>query len=357
MTITIGDRKIGAEHPTYFIADIAASHDGELGRAIELIHLAAEAGADAAKFQNFTAGEIVSDRGFKELGGKLSHQASWKKPVTEVYADASIPHDWTPTLKKACDEAGIHYFSSAYDFVAVDMLEPYVPAYKIGSGDVDWLEMIEYTASKGKPMLVATGAATLGEVVDAVEAVRRHTDELILMQCNTNYTASSDNFEHLNLNVLKAYSTIFPEVVLGLSDHTSGHASTLGAIALGARAVEKHFTDDTNRDGPDHKFSMDPKAWREMVDRARELELALGNALKAVEPNERETVIVQRRSVRARRPIAAGKVITRDDLIVLRPAVKGAVSPSQVTDLVGLEAKRSMEEDEVIHWSDVAELN
>lgn len=354
MTVVIGDREIGPDYPTYFIADIAASHDGELDRAIHLIHLAAEAGADAAKFQNFTASEIVSDRGFRELGGKLSHQATWAKPVTEVYKDASIPHDWTPQLKKACDEAGIHYFSSAYDFAAVDMLEPFVPAYKIGSGDVDWLEMIEYTATKGKPMLIATGATTLGEVVDVVEATRRHTNQIILMQCNTNYTASSDNFRYLNLNVLKSYSTLFPDVVLGLSDHTAGHASTLGAIALGARAVEKHFTDDTSRDGPDHKFSMDPATWREMVDRTRELELALGNTLKQVEPNERETVIVQRRAVRARRNIAAGAVLTRDDLIVLRPAVAGAVSPAQVGELVGLEAKHALDEDEVIRWSDVS---
>lgn len=351
---TIADREIGSDRPTYFIADIAASHDGELDRAVQLIHQAAEAGADAAKFQNFTATEIVSDRGFAQLGGKLSHQASWSKSVVEVYADASIPHEWTPVLKRACDEAGIHYFSSAYDFAAVDMLEPYVPAYKIGSGDVDWLEMVEYTAGKGKPMIVATGASPLDDVIAVVDAVHRHTQDFVLMQCNTNYTASHDNFNFLNLDVLKSYAVLFPDVVLGLSDHTPGHASTLGAIALGARVVEKHFTDDTEREGPDHKFSMDPVSWRDMVDRSRELEAALGSTLKRVEENERETVIVQRRAVRTRAALPAGHVLTRDDLIVLRPATPGAVSAAHVADAVGKTLSRALEADDAVLWSDLA---
>jgi sialic acid synthase SpsE len=354
VSFTIADRQIGPDQPTYFIADIAASHDGSLDRAVDLIHLAADAGADAAKFQNFTANEIVSDRGFAELGGKLSHQATWTKSVVEVYADASIPHAWTPTLAQACAEAGIHYFSSAYDFAAVDMLTPHVPAFKIGSGDVDWLEMVEYTAAKGKPMIVATGAATLSDAIAVVDAVHHHTQDLVLMQCNTNYTASLENFNYLNLNVLKAYSVLFPDVVLGLSDHTPGHASTLGAIALGARVVEKHFTDDTGREGPDHRFSMDPVTWREMVDRSRELEQALGSTQKRVEDNEHETVIVQRRAVRARHPLPTGHVLTRDDLVVLRPATPGAVPASKVAEAIGRTVRRPIEADEAVRWSDLA---
>jgi N-acetylneuraminate synthase len=354
MSFQIAGREIGPDQPTYFIADIAASHDGSLDRAIDLIHLAAEAGADAAKFQNFTASEIVSDRGFADLGGKLTHQATWTKSVVEVYQDASIPHEWTPTLKKECDAAGIHYFSSAYDFAAVDMLEPHVPAYKIGSGDVDWLEMVEYTAAKGKPMIVATGAATLADAIAVVEAVQRHTQDLCLMQCNTNYTASHDNFHYLNLDVLKTYAVLFPGVVLGLSDHTPQHASVLGAIALGARVIEKHFTDDTNREGPDHRFSMDPVTWREMVDRSRELEDALGSTLKKIEDNEKESIIVQRRAVRARHDLPAGHVITRDDLIVLRPVTPGAVPASKVHEAVGRRLARPLAADEAVRWTDFA---
>src|SRR5512140_514853 len=156
MEIQIGNHTIGEDHPTYFVADIAANHDGSLERAKYLIRLAKKAGADAAKFQNLRAPEIVSDYGFKNLGGQQSHQAAWKKSVFEVYAGASIPFEWTPQLKATCDEVGIDYFSAPYDFNAIDMLDPYVPAYKIGSGEISWPEAIERMASKGKPVLLAT---------------------------------------------------------------------------------------------------------------------------------------------------------------------------------------------------------
>ncbi|MCJ7811225.1 MAG: N-acetylneuraminate synthase family protein, partial [Dehalococcoidia bacterium] len=274
--IQIADRRVGSDHPTYFIADISANHDGDLERAKKLIRLAAEAGADAAKFQNFRAAKIVSDYGFRTLGGQISHQASWRKPVFEVYQGASIPFEWTPELKATCDEAGIHYFSSPYDFEAVDMLDRHVPAHKIGSGDITWLEILRHIAGKGKPVLLATGASDIGDVQRAVHTILALNRELVLMQCNTNYTASLENYDHIHLNVLKTYAVMFPEVVLGLSDHTHGHATVLGAVALGARVVEKHFTDDMTREGPDHPFSMTPDAWRDMVDRTRELERAMG---------------------------------------------------------------------------------
>lgn len=352
MNIDIAGRAIGEDQPTYFIADIAASHDGELSRAVELIHLAAEAGADAAKFQNFSAEKIVSDRGFRELGG-LSHQAQWSKSVFEVYQDASIPHEWTPTLKAACDEAGIAYFSAAYDLGAVDMLEPYVPAYKIGSGDITWLESLDYTARKGKPMLLATGAAGLAEVVDAVDTIRASNHELVLMQCNTNYTASPENLKFLSLRVLSSYAALFPDVILGLSDHTPGHTSVLGAVALGARVVEKHFTDDTGREGPDHAFSMDPATWREMVDRTRDLEAALGDTVKRVEQNEVETVVVQRRGVRAARALTAGTVLTREDLVVVRPATPDLVPANRLGELIGQRLRRDLEADEGVRAFDL----
>ncbi len=164
MDVKIGKHTIGEDHPTYFIADISANHDGDLERAKLLIRLAKEAGADAAKFQNFRAAKIVSDYGFTAMKGQVSHQANWKKSVFQVYSDASIPFDWTPVLKEECDKVGIDYFSSPYDFEAVDYLDPFVPAHKIGSGDVDWLEMLEYIARKGKPVIVSSGAADIGDV-------------------------------------------------------------------------------------------------------------------------------------------------------------------------------------------------
>ena len=264
MEFKIGSHTVGGDHPTYFIADISANHDGELERAKMLIHQAKEAGADAAKFQNFRARQIVSDYGFRTMGSQLSHQSTWKKSVFEVYQDASIPFDWTPILKEECDKVGIDYFSSPYDFEAIEMLDPYVPAYKIGSGDITWLEALERMARAGKPVILATGASTIGEVQRAAHTILAINPQLVLMQCNTNYTASLENFDHIHLRVLNTYRTMFPEVVLGLSDHTSGHATVLGAVVLGARVVEKHFTDDTSRIGPDHPFSMTPQTWKDI---------------------------------------------------------------------------------------------
>jgi sialic acid synthase SpsE len=348
--VRIGERLVGEGHPTYFIADIAANHDGDLERARHLIHLAAEAGADAAKFQNFRAETIVSDMGFRRLGSQQSHQAGWKKSVFEVYAEASIPFDWTPELAAACREAGIDYFTAPYDMAAVDDLASYMPAIKIGSGDVTWIEIIEHIAAQGKPVLMATGASDIGDVQRAMDALRRHTREIVLMQCNTNYTGSLENLRHVHLNVLRAYAAMFPDVVLGLSDHTPGHATVLGAVALGARAVEKHFTDDTGRVGPDHGFSMDPGMWRDMVDRTRELEAALGSPEKRVAENERETVVLQRRCVRAARAIRAGDQITRDMLTVLRPSPAGSVQPYDIDRVVGACALVDLAEGEELTW-------
>ena len=146
MDIRIGKHMLGKNQPTYFIADIAANHDGDFERAKKLIGLAKECGADAAKFQNFQAPKIVSDYGFKSLGGQQSHQAKWKKSVFEVYKSASVPFEWTEGLKKECDKVGIDFFSSPYDFEAIDMLDSFVPAYKIGSGEIDWLEALQYSS-------------------------------------------------------------------------------------------------------------------------------------------------------------------------------------------------------------------
>jgi len=353
MEIQIGTHKIGENYPTYFIADIAANHDGDLDRAKLLIRLAKEAGADAAKFQNFRTPKIVSDYGFRNMNSQVSHQASWEKSVTEVYQDASIPFEWTPILKEACDQVGIDYFSSPYDFESTDMLDPYVPAYKIGSGEIDWLEALERMARLGKPVLIATGAADIADVQRAVHTILAINPQLVLMQCNTNYTASPENFDHIHLNVLKTYHTMFPNVILGLSDHTSGHATVLGAVALGARVVEKHFTDNNQRVGPDHKFAMNPETWTDMVARTRELERALGSPDKVVAENEQDTVVVQRRCLRAAREIKAGEVITREMIEVLRPATKGAILPSQLELVIGTKALEDMPFGKELRWTDL----
>ena len=351
--LNIAGKLIGRDHPTYFIADIAANHDGDLKRAIALIKLAAEAGADAAKFQHFKANTIVSDIGFKALGGQRSHQSNWGKSVFDVYQDASVDLGWTPALKEACDKAGITFFTSPYAPDLVDAVDPYVPAYKIGSGDITWLEIIEHIAAKNKPYILATGASTMDDVQRAVQVALRVNPQLALLQCNTNYTASLENFKYIQLNVLRTYREMYPDIVLGLSDHTPGHATVLGAVALGARIIEKHFTDDTKRPGPDHAFSMDPKSWREMVECTRELENALGTGLKTVEANEAETVILQRRGIRLKADLAQGAALTREALVVLRPCPADALPPHEIGKVVGRKLRRPMKAGDHLQWNDI----
>jgi len=354
MNIKIGEKNVGDKYPVYFIADIAANHDGDLNRAKELILLAKESGADAAKFQHFKANKIVSDFGFKNLNkDQLSHQAKWGKSVFEVYKDAEINRNWTEELYNHCQEVGIHFFSSPYDFDAVDMLEQYMPAYKIGSGDITWSEILVKIAQKNKPVLLATGASSLSEVKEAMETIEQYNNKIVLMQCNTNYTASLENFKYISLNVLNTYKSLYPDVVLGLSDHTLGHTTVLGAVALGARVVEKHFTDDNNRVGPDHAFAMNPRTWREMVDRTRELENALGSSIKKVEDNEKQTVVLQRRCLRATQDLPKGKLITSDDFEALRPAPEGAVKPSQLKLIIGKKLRRDLKYGEHLTMEDV----
>ena len=353
MEIRIGSHKIGLNQPTYFIADIAANHDGDLERARMLIHLAKEAGADAAKFQNFRASQIVSDYGFRHMRDQVSHQAAWKNSVFQVYQEASIPFQWTPVLKEECDRAGLDYFSSPYDFEAIEMLDPFVPAYKIGSGEIDWLEALERMALKGKPLILATGASTIGEVQRAVHTILRHNPQLVLMQCNTNYTASQDNFNHIHLNVLKTYAAMFPDVILGLSDHTHGNATVLGAVTLGARVVERHFTDSNEREGPDHKFAMDPHAWSDMVTETRLLERALGSPDKFIAGNEKDTSIVQRRCLRAARDIRNGETLFREMIDVLRPATPGGIKPSEIDQVLGTRALSDIPAGKELRWTEL----
>ena len=310
--------------------------------------------ANAAKFQNFKAETIVSDHGFKNLGGQLSHQKSWGEDVFSVYKKASINLDWTEQLKDECSRCGIDYLTTPYDLTMLDYLDEYVAAWKIGSGDIDWLEMIQALVNKNKPLIIATGAASFEEVQRAMKVAQQSIYPVVLMQCNTNYTGSLENFKYINLNVLSTYRANFPEAILGLSDHTPGHTTVLGAIVLGARVVEKHFTDDVSREGPDHKFSMDPHSWREMVKYSRELELALGDGIKKVEGNEIESKIVQRRALRASKDLPSGSILCKEDIVALRPCPEGGLAPSQISDLVGKSLLSDLRRGELIELSSIA---
>ncbi len=349
----INKKKIGINYPTYFIADIAANHDGNFQKAVDLINTAKECGADAAKFQHFNADTIVSKKTFNEMSNKLSHQKTWKKSVYDVYKEASLKLEWTKKLKLECEKINIDFFTAPYSLELVDFVNKYICAYKVGSGDITWIDSIKRMAKKNKPIIIASGASTLDDVKRAINAIKNVNKKICLMQCNTNYTASQSNLKYINLNVLKTYKKIFPNLVLGLSDHTHGHATVLGAISLGARVIEKHFTLSNKLNGPDHKFSMNPKSWSDMIYFSRELELSLGTEKKIIEKNETESVLVQRRSIHTNEEIKKNTIIKKKNLTFLRPYLKNSFHPYELNKVVGKKAKKNFAKGEIVLWKKI----
>lgn len=335
----------------YFIADIAANHDGSIVRAKKLIRLAAKNGADAAKFQNFFADTIVSDKGFKDLKKGLSHQSKWKKSVYNVYKAAELPLKWTIELKKECKKNNIEYFTAPYDEGIINYLNNHLNFWKIGSGDITWHENVLKMAKTKKPIMIATGASNLNEVVDIVKKVEKINKKIIIMQCNTNYTADDKNFNFINLKVLNEFRKLFPKYILGLSDHTFGSETVLGAIALGATVIEKHFTDDNSREGPDHKFSMNPIEWNKMIVSSNKLFLSLGDGKKKIENNEKATSIIQRRSIRIKKDLKKGSIIKKEDLICLRPCPIDAAAPYEINKFIGKKINKNLKKHDYLKWS------
>ena len=212
--------------------------------------------------------------------------------------------------------------------------------------------MIEYISNSNKPVFIATGASSMNEVELAMQVLDKKNIPICLMQCNTNYTASLENFKFINLNVIESYKKKFPKLFLGLSDHTPGHTTVLGAVTLGAKVIEKHFTDDNLRDGPDHLFSLNPKTWREMVNATRELEYSLGIEEKKIEENEQDTVILQRRCARLKCDVSNGDIINMKHIEFLRPAPKDSIPPYKCEEIIGKKINCSKKIGEHLSYAD-----
>lgn len=332
MKIKIGNRLVGDGEPTYIIAEIGSNHDGNIEQAKKMIDYAKEIGADAAKFQSFLAEKIVSKTGFEK---KTAFQAKWPKPVWQVYKEAELPRKWHSILVDYCKKKGIHFLSSTWDKEAVDLLDELdVPAFKIGSGDITNLSLLEYTAKKGRPIILATGASTLDEVREAVEVIESTGNkDIILLHCVVNYPSP---IEDANIKAMITLKETFGYPV-GYSDHTTTDLVPLGAVALGACVIEKHFTFDRSRPGPDHPYAMEVPEFAAMVKKIRLMESALGSPTKRVTPSEKETVILQRRSLFAGVDIPAGTIIKRDMIEILRPAI--GLLPKDINSVVGKKAK------------------
>jgi len=361
--IRIGDRWVGDGEPAYIIAEIGSNFDGSLERVKLLAKLAKEDGADAFKIQNFKAEQIVSETGFSGL--KVAHQATWEKPLMDVWRAAEFPREWIPEVAAYCKKIGIHFFSAPYDKEAVDMLEAVnVPCHKIGSGEITNPKFLECVAKTGKPIILATGAADMGTVQMAVDTIRKAgNDQIILLQCTTAYPSS---VRHSNLRVMQTYAQTFGCVV-GVSDHTIGPAGTgddpldgitvpIASVALGGKVIEKHISDDKTRKGPDHLFAMEfGKSFRTMIQAVRAAEAALGSPEKRITDDEKQTCIIQTRGLYAAMDIKKGDVITEDKLMALRPAL--GVKPYEEKNILGQKAGRDIPKGHPIHFADIAGKN
>jgi sialic acid synthase SpsE len=346
--IKIGEKYVGNGFPAYIIAEIGANFDHNIEKAKQLILAAKSCGADCAKFQSFQAKKIVSENGFSNMKLKGVH-GSWGRPIHEVFKDAEFPREWHREISDFCNQIGIHFSTSPYDYEAVELcLSLDVPFIKIGSGDITWLEMIEHIANTRKPIILATGDATMSEIDEAIRVIEKTGNKnLVLLQCITNYPSK---IESANINVIKTYQAAF-NCLTGYSDHSPGSVVALGTIALGGVVIEKHFTLNKNDIGPDHPHSMDVNEFKIMVDQIRELERAMGGTVKKVVEEESETVIVQRRSIYSSRAIPVGKIIDIDDLIELRPAI--GLAPKYKNLIIGRKAKAEIKADMPIKWEDL----
>ena len=317
----------------YFIAEIGSNFDGSLSKAKELISLASWSGANAAKFQHYTAGTLISAQGFADLENN-SHQAQWKKSVFDTYDKASLDVSWTRELYECCKENNIDFLTSAYSNELLEKTVDFIPFIKIGSGDISDVEFLQYASTFGKPIALGTGASSIQDVTRAVQALGTNTP-ICLMQCNTNYENNCDHARYQNISVLSTYKRNWPHLNLGLSCHMKTDLSVVLAVALGAQIIEKHFTDDNLKDGPDHKFALLPNEFKAMVAKVRLAECMLGNAEKRIEDNEVQSHSAQRRGIVASKDLDVGHILTRDDLMYLRPYTSTSLHPYEANKVIG----------------------
>jgi len=342
--VRIGDRPVGAGAPVYIIAEAGSNHDRDLDQARRLIDVAAEAGADAVKFQTFRADAIVAETSTRAeyLEGILPPGQT----MSELFAQLELPREWHEPLMRHATDRGIDFLSTPFDHEAVDLLDSLgVKAFKVATYELWHLPLIRDIASRGKPIICSTGMANLADVQDAVDTVRETGNEqLILLHCVVNYPPP---FEDLNLRAIETMRQAFG-VPIGWSDHTPGWLAPVVATALGAAVIEKHFTTDRSRPGPDHRFALEPDELASMVRAIRDTEAALGSGIKRRAPAEDDLYVTARRSLFAARPIEAGHVLVEDDIAILRPGT--GLEVRDHAKVVGRTARRRIERHEPLAW-------
>ena len=340
MRVKIGDRLVGGGELTFIIAEAGANHNRDFDMAKKLIDVAADAKADAVKFQTYSAETLYSKKTpeFSYLKGQNVH---------DLIKSIELPREWQQELAEYADQRGIVFLSTPFDYAAVDELDEIgVPAFKFASFEIVDLELLKYAASKQKPMIISTGMTNLGEIEDAISAIRSAgNDDIVLLHCNSLYPTPP---EVVNLRAMGTMREAF-KLPVGFSDHTLGIHISLAAVAMGACVIEKHFTLDRTLLGPDHSFAIEPNEFKEMVRCVREIEEAKGSGIKERSELEGDEMYVKaRRSIHARVDISKGIRITRDMLIVKRPGY--GIKPKFIDMVIGREAKKDIIEDEWILW-------
>lgn len=310
----IGNRTIGVGHPAYIIAEMSANHAGSLAYAKEIIHAAAESGADCVKIQTYTPDTMTidCDNAYFHISG-----GTWNgEKLYHLYEKANTPWEWHQELKEEAEKYGIDFFSTPFDQTSVDFLEELgIGFYKIASFELVDIPLIEYAASKGKPMIVSTGMASLGEIEEAVGAIRRQGNEAFaLLRCASAYPAITDN---MNLRTMQNMAEIF-RVPVGLSDHSLGSVGAVAAAVLGAGIIEKHFCIDRAIDNPDASFSMNPAEFAQMVKDVRQAEKAIGHVKYGVTEQEKSNIGF-RRSIFCVEDIKKGEILTEKNIRIIRP--------------------------------------
>lgn len=327
----------------YVIAEAGVNHDGDIEKAFALIDAAAEAGADAVKFQTFKAEELVSPTAPK---ARYQSEQDGAGGQFEMLKRLELSPEAYPELGKRCKERGIQFLSTPFDAQNLDMLlEIGMPCVKIPSGELTNLPFLRHVAKAGKPVVMSTGMASLEEVRQAVTVLIKaglREDAISLLHCNTQYPTP---IEDANLKAISTLLAAFPGSKVGYSDHTLGIEAPIAAVALGAEVVEKHFTLDKSLPGPDHAASLEPDELRAMIAAIRQVEKALGSGIKEPSQSERDNIIIARRYLVAKKDIRAGELFSAENLTAKRLGREG-LSPMLWDEIVGTPAKRDYKKNE-----------
>ena len=343
--ITLKNRSIGGSNPAFIIAELSANHLQDFDIAVDTIKAMKESGADAVKLQTYTPDTITidSDNEYFQIGqGTL-----WDgKTLYQLYQEAYTPWEWQPKLKKIAEELGLICFSSPFDRTSVDFLEEMnVPAYKVASFEITDIPLIEYIASKGKPVIISTGIATLADIEEAVNACKRMgNNQIALLKCTSAYPAP---LEESNLRTIPNLADTFNTVV-GLSDHTLGISASIASVALGAKIIEKHFILDRKMGGPDAAFSMESDEFRSMVEAVREVEKALGTVNYDLSEKTRKSREFSR-SLFVVKDIKAGESFTEENVRSIRPGF--GLHPRYYGQIIGMKARTNIRKGMPITWN------